>query len=566
MELEEPRAAARRAADVIFPATGEMGPLCRAMDWAATPLGPVEAWPTSLKTAAAMVLRQGLAQNLCWGPELLQIYNDAYRVIMGEKHPEGLGRPVLWSWAEIAPQIAPLLERVRAGESVYFEDLLLRVARHGSRTPTTLEDAFFTFSYSPVLDEQGEVGGVLINCYETTAQVHARALQAERDELLGELTVEQRRLEYAFKQAPAFLAVLRGPALAFELANDSYYQLVGHRDIIGRPLREALPELVDQGFLEVLERVLQTGEPFVGLEQSVMLARTPGAPPEERFVNFAYIPLVEANGTRSGIIAHGTDVTDQVLARREVERLLRDTESARREAELANRAKSDFLASMSHELRTPLNAIGGYVDLLEMGIHGPVTDAQRAALARVKHSQRHLLTLINDVLAFAKVEAGRIELAPRTLAACDVLAGVEPLVAPLAAEKGIALSVNDCDQSLRLVADEERVRQILLNLVSNAIKFTSSGGWVALSCERTDEWVDIRVSDNGPGIEWEKQERIFDPFVQVDRSLNNPRDGVGLGLAISRDLARAMHGELSVASTPGEGSTFTLRLPVQRGD
>ena len=557
--------------DTIFPATGEMGPLCREVDWASTPLGPVEGWPQSLRTAVGLVLRQGFAQNLCWGPELLQIYNDAYRVIMGGKHPQGLGRSVLWSWAEIRHVVEPLFKRVLEGETVYFEDLLLRVERHG-----VLEDAYFTFSYSPVIVESGEVGGVLINCYETTEQVRSRALQDERDRLFDELQVERARLGYVFEQAPAFLAVLRGADHTFEIVNEGYYRLVGRRDLVGKPVREALPEVVKQGFVALLDRVMRTGEAYIGREIAVHLARTPGEAPEERFVDFSYLPLVEADGNRAGIIAHGTDVTEQVLARREVERLLHESEreragaeasraeaeEARAEAETANRAKADFLASMSHELRTPLNAIGGYVDLLEMGIHGPVTDAQRASLGRVKASQQHLLTLISDLLAFAKVEAGQLELALRPLGACELLTSIEPLVSPLAEIKGIALAVRDCDSELRLMGDQERVRQILLNLVGNAIKFTQSGGWIVLMCDRREQWIEIRVRDNGPGIAPEKHEKIFDPFVQVDRSLSNPRDGVGLGLAISRDLARAMGGDLGVESVPGEGSTFTLRLPV----
>jgi signal transduction histidine kinase len=554
-----------RIQETLFPAAGEMGRLCRDKDWAASPLGPVEAWPESLRTAAGLVLRQGIAMNLCWGPELLQIYNDSYRVIMGDKHPAGLGRSVLWSWAEISGEIAPLFERVFRGETVYFEDLLLRVERHGS-----MEEAYFTFSYSPVVVESGEVGAALINCYETTRQVRARALQAERDRLFDELRVERARLEYVFQRAPAFLAVVRGPDHVFELANDAYYGVVGHRELVGKPVREALPEVVEQGFVALLDHVLESGEPHVGREIPIQLARSPGGAPEERYLDFSYIPLLEADGTRSGIIAHGTDVTDQVLARREVERLLRESEraraeseAARAEAEMANRAKADFLASMSHELRTPLNAIGGYVDLVDMGIHGSVTPAQKEALARVKASQQHLLTLINDVLAFAKVEAGQIELDVRPLAAREILTSVVPLVAPLAQAKRIDLSIDPCDPSLCVRGDRERARQIVLNLVANAIKFTPAGGWIRLGCEADGARVAIRVRDNGPGIAPEKQQAIFDPFIQVDRRLSNPREGVGLGLAISRDLARAMGGELDVSSVPGEGSTFTLRLPAE---
>ncbi|HEX6037826.1 PAS domain-containing protein, partial [Longimicrobium sp.] len=174
----QPSALPLREADTIFPGPGEMARLCRAMDWAATPLGPLEQWPQSLRTAAGMVIAQGIAQSLCWGPRLVQIYNDEYRAIMRDKHPAGLGRSVLENWPEIRGEIGPLFERVLGGETVFFEDLLLRVQRGGD-----VENAYFTFSYSPVRVESGAVGGALINCFETTRQVHARAVQAERDRL-----------------------------------------------------------------------------------------------------------------------------------------------------------------------------------------------------------------------------------------------------------------------------------------------------------------------------------------------------------------------------------------------
>jgi signal transduction histidine kinase len=255
------------------------------------------------------------------------------------------------------------------------------------------------------------------------------------------------------------------------------------------------------------------------------------------------------------------DITERKYAERERERLLQAEHAARAEAEEANRAKMDFLSAMSHELRTPLNAIGGYVELLDMGIHGPVTESQQTALSRITANQRHLLILINDILVFAKLEAGQVEFDLRSLSVRRLLLSVEPLVAPSAAAKGIAYSVQERDTDLVLLGDEERVRQIVLNLVTNAIKFTEEGGWVLLSYDADAEFVRIRVSDNGSGIAPEKHQAIFDPFVQVDRRLNRRREGVGLGLAISRDFARAMNGELSVESNPGAGSTFSLTLP-----
>jgi PAS domain S-box-containing protein len=671
--------------------------------------------------------------------------------------------------------------------------------------------------------------------------------ELERDRLLGELRLERERLANVFEQAPAVLAVMRGRDHVIELANEAYFQLVGRRDLIGRPVADALPEIVGQGFIDLMNRVLQTGQPYIGREVPVRLARAGDAPLEERFLDFSYIPILETDGTRSGVIAHGMDVTDHVRARHEIERLLRASErdraaadqaraeaeaasaqlrssearfravfehaalgvgrvrfsdarwidvnealsamvgltreemlntpwpeithpddlhldlvpfrrmakgeldrytvekryihrdghhvwarlslslvrdadgrpdyevavvedvterraaeadrdrlleavlrseeryalirratneviwdwelatdeltwnealettfgysrdeiepgigfwydrihpddrgratesihgaiegdattwsgeyrfrradgtyaavydrgviarsesgiatrmigsmldvsererllaserEARHEAEAANRAKADFLASMSHELRTPLNAIGGYVDLLDLGVHGPLTDAQRSALARVAANQRHLLGLINDVLAFAKLEAGQVEFDLRPLAACDLLDDVHRLVAPLAELKHISIDTRQSDEPLMVLGDEERVRQVLLNLVGNAIKFTHEGGRITLTTRHVTDRVDIDVRDDGPGIAPEKQDSIFDAFVQVDRRLSRPQEGVGLGLAISRDLARGMGGDVRVDSAPGQGSTFTLSLPA----
>jgi PAS domain S-box-containing protein len=549
MQRTVPRRQEATSAEQVFPASTDMGRLCREHDWAATPLGPVDEWPQSLKTAAGMVVRQGIAQSICWGPELLQIYNDAYRVILGDKHPAALGRPVLWTWAEIERDIRPLFERVMGGETVYFEDLRLEVVRFGEK-----QKAFFTFSYSPVIGEEGTVAGVLVNCFETTDQVRARSVQRDRDRLLAELELERARLASVFEDAPAFLAVLHGPQHVFALANAEYQVLVGHRELIGRPIREAVPEAAEQGFAELLDGVFATGKSYVGREASVRVVRAAGEPAEERFVDFVYAPLVEADGSVTGVIVHGTDVTAHVLARREAE-------SARKEAELANRAKGDFLAAMSHELRTPLNAIAGYVELLQLGIHGDLTDEQRTSLARVRANQQHLLRLINDVLAFAKVEAGQLELDLTSFDAAELLDTILPLVAPQAAAKRIDFGVDECPPGLMAVGDLERVRQILLNLVGNAIKFTPPGGRVTLSCHPAGSCVTFRVRDNGPGIAIDQQQSIFDPFVQVERRLSNPREGVGLGLAISADLARAMDGSITVESTLGEGSTFTLELP-----
>jgi PAS domain S-box-containing protein len=240
-----------------------------------------------------------------------------------------------------------------------------------------------------------------------------------------------------------------------------------------------------------------------------------------------------------------------------------ELERARAAAEEANRAKSNFLAVMSHELRTPLNAIAGYVQLLEMGIHGPVTEAQLFALDRVGRSQRHLLRLINDVLNLARIEAGRVEYLLEEVELAGLMETVAPMVEPQIAAKELAFAV-DVAPGLAARADREKVQQIVINLLSNALKFTPAGGRILVSTalhEGRPDAVFLRVADTGPGIAPEMQASIFEPFVQVDMSRTRRAEGSGLGLAISRDLARGMGGDLRVRSEEGKGAVFTLTLP-----
>ena len=265
---------------------------------------------------------------------------------------------------------------------------------------------------------------------------------------------------------------------------------------------------------------------------------------------------------RADEYAHELEIYAQQLEEQAVE-LEQQSEESRllaTEAEAANRVKTEFLAAMSHELRTPLNAIAGYAELLEIGVRGPVTPEQREDLQRIRRSQRHLLGLITDILDFSRIDAGRLEYTMSDVALAPVLSEAVAMIQPQAQARAQQCVLRAPDLSVSVRADPERLRQILLNLLGNAVKFTPAGGRITVSCEARDGDVEVRVSDTGPGIAPEQHDAIFEPFVQLDRRLSRSVEGAGLGLAISRQLAQGMGGTLAVRSEPGDGACFVLVL------
>ncbi|HEV7387389.1 MAG TPA: ATP-binding protein [Gemmatimonadaceae bacterium] len=271
--------------------------------------------------------------------------------------------------------------------------------------------------------------------------------------------------------------------------------------------------------------------------------------------------IITAVRDETGTLLGFAKVTRDLTERRNAEQ--RNLADARRlaEAESANAAKAEFLTAMSHELRTPLNAIGGYTELLTLGLGGPVTAEQSDYLERIRHSQQHLMGIISDLLNFSRIEAGHItyDIAPVPL--ISAINSAIPLIQPQTEAKGVFLTADPTNSDCVALADRAKVDQILLNLLSNAVKFTNAGGTIRIQCLANEKNVLMNVIDTGVGIPADKLEAIFEPFVQLGRSLSSAHEGTGLGLAISRDLARAMSGDLTVTSKSGAGSTFTLRLP-----
>lgn len=384
----------------------------------------------------------------------------------------------------------------------------------------------------------------------------------ERDELrrqAASMAMSRDELLRLFDQTPALISVTNPQTQIITYQNAHARALVGGRDLKGKRAADVFPDEQVKPFLEIQARVSQTGQPYIGNEVHLRLDLNNDGVPEDRYFNFIYQPLRDPFGVVDSVMSFAVEATDQVQARQLVEAKAEELHAARAEAEAANKAKGDFLARMSHDLRTPLNAIGGFTELVLLGVHGPVTDPQREALQRVQRAQRHLLTLINDILSFARLEAGQVSLVMEAVPVAQALQQVGTLVEQQAQAKGLALHSVGGPEGAMVRADPQRLQQVLLNLVVNAVKFTDHGS-VTLGWNTSPQTVRIFVRDTGPGIAPETLANIFEPFVQGSSETLARAEGVGLGLTIGREFSRMMGGTLSVESALGEGSTFIVEL------
>ncbi len=275
---------------------GAMGSMMRSHPWAESPLGPASQWPAPLKTLVGVMLNAPQPMFAVWGAEQWMFYNDAYAEILGEHHP-ALAQPFLQVWSEIRNDVEPIMARAYAGEPIYMDDIELRMRRHGH-----VEETHFSFFYAPVRGDRGQVMGVFCACTEITKEVQAKRERA----------AELDRLREMFASSPSFVAVMRGPEHRFELTNPAYLKLITQRDVIGLPVREALPEVEGQGFFELLDKVYQSGEAQSGRAVPVSLISIDGAEPEQRVLDFIYQPMRDTHGRVNGIFVEGVDVTDVV--------------------------------------------------------------------------------------------------------------------------------------------------------------------------------------------------------------------------------------------------------------
>lgn len=476
---------------------------------------------------------------VAWGPQLGFLYNDAYSEILGAKHPSALGKRFRDIWSDIWSDISPLIDRALQGEATYSDRLALTMRRHGYD-----EQTWFTYSYSPVRNESGDVSGIYCACVEVTEQVLAEKYRNEENE----------RFRTLFEQAPGFMAILRGPDHIFDLTNEAYYQLVGHREVLGKSVREALPEVAGQGFYELLNQVYVTGEPFVGHALPIKLQREPNGPLAERFVDFVYQPIRDARGAVTGIFAEGNDVTERKQAEQELRQLAADLSQA-------NQRQSEFLATLADELRNPLAPIRAGLDVMRMARDNSALVATTREM--MERQLDHLVHLVNDLLDLARINTGKIEIRKtRALLKDIVLAAVETALPDMKA-KHQDFSVQIPDEPIWLDADVNRLAQVISNVLTNARKYTPANGRIALSVRQEGDEAVIAVADTGIGIPAESLPSIFDIFMQVGHDIDHSQGGLGIGLSLVKRLTEKHGGTVSAFSAgPGCGATFTIRLPM----
>jgi signal transduction histidine kinase/CheY-like chemotaxis protein len=496
--------------DAFLAGGGEMGALIRAYDWDNSPVGPPAQWSQALKVAIRLMLSSGHPMFIWWGPQLIQFYNDAYsRSIGPERHPSALGQEGRECWQEIWPLIGHQIEQVMEGRGyTWHENHLVPITRYGTR-----QDVYWTYSYSPIDDPNAEngIGGVLVVCTETTEQVlnQQRAKAAEA------------KWRALFDLAPVFMCTLRGPEHTFEYANPEYSKLIGMRHLVGKTVREALPEVVGQGFINLLDQVFHTARPFQGHAVPVDLI-SESHDITRRYVDFTYQPLTDEDNQVTGIFVIGYDVTESVYASDRLQE--------------QDRRKDEFLAMLAHELRNPMAPIASVAELL----------MRKASSPQVSRITRGIIELKNAPVNIDHAIAIALESAQ-----------------PQIAEKEHQLEYILADSDLYVWGDIQRLVQCLSNILVNAIKYTPPHGQIKIRVEQVEQEAAIEISDNGLGIAPEVLPTIFDLFTQANPTIDRSSGGLGIGLSIVKRLVQMHSGTFSAASEGiGRGAQFTLRLPL----
>ncbi|MGI2905108.1 GAF domain-containing sensor histidine kinase [Tolypothrix sp. VBCCA 56010] len=565
----------------VFAGGGEMGELMRSLDWSQTPLGPVESWSQSLRTAVSICLSSNFPLCLLWGQEIIQLYNDSYRPICGAKHPQTLGSPGQEHWSEIWHILDPLFEGVfQTGQPAYVEDMQMFINRNGY-----LEEVYLTFSFSPIRDESGEVAGIFHPIMETTAQViSSRRLRTLSD--LGTKLGAAKTLEECCQIAIATLSHNAADipfVVLYLLADDGKrLQLCGttgwDKDWY------ALPRVIDISASEKLEfpfaQAIHTRQ--VELVEIASHKDCNSVPlntelPKTKPVSALALPLIQPGQDRltglliAGISPHlwldsdyrrffelvaGQLTTAMTNVRAYEEERLR----AEALAEL-DRAKTAFFSNVSHEFRTPLTLMLNPLEQVIAETHGLLQPEQREQLNIVQRNAMRLHKLVNTLLDFSRIEADRIQAVYEPTDLAQFTAELASVFRSTIETAGLQLIVDCPPLSNSVYVDREMWEKIVLNLISNAFKFTFVGE-IVVSLHPIGDKVELKIRDTGTGIAPQELPRIFERFHRIRSVQARSHEGSGIGLALVAELVHLHGGTVNVESVLGRGTTFTVTLPT----
>ena len=581
-QMVEPGPSAPSARDAVLAGGGEMGALMRSVDWSRHPLGPVESWSQSLRMMVKMLLANRFPLNLWWGPEYFQLYNDAYRPILGAKHPSSMGQPGPETWREIWHVLAPLFDTpFHGGPATWVEDLMVEMNRHGY-----LEETHFTVAYSPVPDETAErgIGGVLATVHEITEKIIGERRLNVLSDLGGRSIDEAHTAEVACALAAGILAQhpLDVPfALVYLIdAEGRNPRLAGSAGVRGAgPLAITDAKLPSSALFRALVEATRSGQPQVIGGLASLFETLPQGPWQSPPHQAVAIPIPSSlKGQCAGVLVAGVSarlalderyLSFLLLVAAQIATAISNArafeEEKRRVEELAelDRAKTAFFSNVSHELRTPLSLMIGP---LEEALERPngMIGQTREELTVVHRNALRLLKLVNTLLEFSRIEAGRAEAAYEET---DIAAYTAELASGFrsAIERaGLRLVLDLPKRPLSVFVDREMWEKVVLNLLSNAFKHTFQGE-IEVSARRVRGNVRIEVRDTGVGIPADQLPHVFERFHRVPNAKSRAHEGTGIGLALVRELVALHHGRVEVLSEEGKGTTFAVTIPTGAG-
>lgn len=542
---------------------GEMGERIRAFDWSTHPLGPPETWSSALHFALRVCLNSTFPTAIYWGRELYLLYNDAWSHIPEERHPWALGQRGADVWPDIWSIVGPQFEGVLdTGEGFAAYDQMLPMERGGRQTET-----YWNYSFTAILEEDGAVGGILNQGNETTSAIVAARMREE----------EKERLRDLFAQAPGAIAVLRGPKHEFYIANEAYFELSGRaREIMGSPIAEALPEVVEQGFVALLDKVYETGEPFIGRGVPVELLRK--GQRQTRVLDFIYAPTRDLEGRVDGIFVQATDVTERSHAEQALQTLnvtleqrVREevAERMRAEEQLRQAQKMDAIGQLTggiaHDFNNMLAVVIGALNLMQRRLDKGDTDVRRYIEAATDGANR-AAALTQRLLAFSRQQP----LKPSSLDVNKLVTAMTDLLARTLGEH-IAIETVLGAGLWRTFADQVQLESAIINLAVNARDAMPDGGKLTIETANTSidtgygsehgvapgQYIVVCVTDTGVGMTQEVMAQAFDPFFTTKEI----GKGTGLGLSQVFGFVRQSGGHVKLYSEAGHGTTVKVYLP-----